>query len=295
MPVELALHVPHAGRLPQAGSPLPAPGDGIPGGAYGRLYFGTEVCTHLLPSPAGLDRALALAGARGLAFTLLTPYATDRAVLRLRALLRRLSRSHPGAEVVVNDWGVLRVVRELGAPLVPVVGRLLVRTMRDPRIPALEPADLMGEPVPPSWRASSMGSASFRQLLSGLGIRRAEVDHPPHGLEVHPRSERGEMGLTVHAPYGVIASGRLCAVHAVGRPGASPWAPPSECSAPCRLATLELTPPWSAERPGGGDTAFFQKGNTRFYRLGEGGLAAARAWAEASGVDRWVYAPWVPM
>src|SRR5437867_3594050 len=63
------------------------------------------------------------------------PYVTDRGLARPRPLLEAAaSERGEGTEVVVNDWGVLRLVRREFPGLRPVLGRLMNKMMRDPRV-----------------------------------------------------------------------------------------------------------------------------------------------------------------
>jgi len=281
-----------------------------------------EFCQHLLPSPDDVDAAAAVARTRGLGLTLLTPYATDEAVDVIGPLLDRLEAA-PDPEVVVNDWGVLHLVG--GRPrLRAVIGRGLNRAMRDPRLPDVGPEHLGGDAAPSSWRTASHDSGPFRRLLERLGVERVETDVPLQGLsEPSPGGPR----LSVHLPWGMVASGRICMVNAWGKPASQRFVPPRHCDAPCRRFTVELRAPWQRRDATSEalpmvdagqilpldhllnrrrnrypdpeqDPAprFWAKGNTHFYRLDGEALASALAWADdAETVDRLVVAPDLPM
>ena len=88
-------------------------------------------------------------------------------------LLAAETAPEAATEVVVNDWGVLGLVRAHPS-LTPVLGRLLTRMLRDPRLP---PDRLEAEA--PSTRAlqqSSVTSPPFQGLLRSFGVRRVELD-----------------------------------------------------------------------------------------------------------------------
>jgi len=98
-----------------------------------RLYFGNEFCNHLIPSSRTLSEVLARSRELGLLFSLVTPTVTDSGI----DALGRLFRSLPdGSEVIVSDWGVLRLARTEFPSLLPVAGRLLCKIMKDPRLPS---------------------------------------------------------------------------------------------------------------------------------------------------------------
>ena len=294
--------------------------------AYTRLYFGSEFCQHLLPSVEEVQHASGLATGQGWGLTLLTSYSTDSFVERTIELVGAALKTNPvGLEVVVNDWGLLRRLGvEFGTNVTRVIGRGLNRMMRDPRVPDVGPEHLGGDALPQTWQQSSMHSRGFIALVEGLGVSRVESDVPLTGLADLPPSS---LRTTLHAPWGMVASGRVCLVNAWGKPGALRFVPPMHCDAPCRRFSIELRAPWSRRATGAErlpvvaegtfipltrllnrrrnvlpepsvDPAprFFQKGNTHFYRLDTQQLTALYARAQSSvHIDRLVVAPDLPM
>src|SRR5882724_3820167 len=98
---------------------------------FTRCAFGTEFCENLLPEPAALAVTRKRARACGVLLTFLTPYVSDRGIAQLKPLLALLDG---GDEVAFNDWGVLNLLRRDYPRLVPVQGRLLNKSLRDPRV-----------------------------------------------------------------------------------------------------------------------------------------------------------------
>ncbi len=62
----------------------------------------------------------------------MTPFVTNRGLEQLEELLPVLAQTLPDAEVVVNDWGVLQLLRSEYPELKPVLGRLLNKSKRGP-------------------------------------------------------------------------------------------------------------------------------------------------------------------
>ena len=260
---------------------------------FERLCFGVEFCQHLLPSPDDVAAAVAVCRDRGLGFTLVTPYVTDEGLERVMRLVEA-GGDAPDLEVLVSDWGVLHELQRRGLPGRPVLGRLLNRMMRDPRIPEVGSEHLGGDAPPVSWRQASVGSSAFRSLLTDLGVQRVASDVPLQGLLPLPE---GGPRVTAWLPFGMAVSGRICLVHALGRPAAGRFVPPRSCDAPCRRYEAELQPPWTLPRAdSGGEARFLLKGNTHFYRLAGEDLDRALEWAHTSPpVDRIVACPDLPM
>ena len=101
-------------------------------------------------------------------------------------------------------------------------------------------------------------------------------------------------------PFGMAASGRICLVHALGRPAAGRFVPTRRCDAPCRRYEAELRPPWAQRLAVAGEPAararFLLKGNTHFYELEGEPLRAELEWAHTSApVDRIVACPDLPI
>jgi hypothetical protein len=176
-------------------------------GEYSRVYFGAEFCQWRMPGPAGLRKALDIAKEKGLRFTLMTPWVTDAGIKRLKALLAVLSKAEaPGSEVVVNDYGVLTVVKENFPSLTPVLGRLLVKQKCCPRIPG------MFEDIPEAGRDIYLHTAvedpEAARFLRKWGVKRVELDNPMQGM----RAELKGAGMkgSIYVPYAYVTTTRHC-------------------------------------------------------------------------------------
>jgi len=295
---------------------------------YSRLYFGVEFCEHLLPTAEDVEAACAFCARNNWGLTLLTPYVTDWGLEKIEPLFQALEDHGPDdTEVVVNDWGVLRKVKSRGgASLRAVLGRGLNRMVRDPRVPDVGPEHLGGDEPPAAWRSASHDSQGFRTMLRQAGVDRVEADLPMQGLQDLGPGEQG-LRLSLHLPYGMVASGRICMMSGLGQAASVRFTPPRACTAPCRDYTVELRAPWTRREAGAGslplvpedsflpldhvlnrrrntfppansDPAprFLQKGNTHFYRLNEERIEEALGWIDRNPkVDRIVFAPDLPM
>jgi hypothetical protein len=184
---------------------------------FGRLYAGAEFCRHLIPNAAGWAAVLALADRRGVPVTLRTPPVTDDDLPRLEALLTAL-RDREGAEVVVNDWGTLRLVAARFPTLKPLLGRCLRRFKKDPRIDGLP-------------RPGAM-APELLELLAEHGVDLVEVDWLPDAASPLP--------MALHLPFAFVASGSLCALSGLSRPIAEKFRPDQPCAAPCRSLSVRL-------------------------------------------------------
>ncbi len=213
-----------------------------------RLYFGSEFCERLQPSPRQLERAIAAVRRQGLELTLATTILSDRTLGKLRVLLSLLEPTH---EVVANDWGTLRLMASEFPQLVPIAGRLLCKMLKDPRLPS------------PQWSAlqpTGIHSSGFRAVLEHLHVKRIEMDVAPFATAAGFQSPA--FAISAHVPFGFSAKGRRCWFGSLHEPAAAQFNVVPACRRECLQYRAELSRP-DSRTP---DLATIQRGNTLFYR-----------------------------
>lgn len=259
--------------------------------AWTRLYFGHEFCERRAPALAEVRRAYDAAGDAGLAFTFVTGYVTDAGLDRLRPILAWLATlGDRRVEVVVNDWGVARLVGLAGA-LRPVLGRLMNRMLRDPRVvPGLVNADAP-EGALAAVRQSAAATPVFRRLLARMGVARVEYDNLIQGLDM----DFGALGLSasLYVPYGYVVTGRVCAIGSLALPASDRFHVEADCQRECLRYTVARQA--KASPFDGGHREYLERGTTCCYYQDAAQVASAGRTARATGIDRLVYEPDVPV
>jgi hypothetical protein len=288
MPLEKALYITSLGSLKKA-----SPADG-----YSRVYFGAEFCQWRMPAPATVKKAYSAARDMGLGFTLLTPWVTDAGLKKVRAILKALnapalesphahahkSPPHPpltkgdwGAlEVVVNDLGVLYLLKEeFSEVFTPVLGRLLVKQKRCPRVPGIiEGLPEAGREV---YMRAGVEDPVAAKFLKGFGVKRVELDSPLHGLAADLKAAR--LKGSIYTPYACVTTTRHCPASFDGKV----WQAFTGCRLKgCLKNVIALHNP-AHEEP------ILMRGNTQFVRSGPMPRALSRM-----GIDRVVYMDDVP-
>ncbi|MCW5580531.1 MAG: hypothetical protein KIS72_04245 [Luteimonas sp.] len=239
------------------------------------FHFGSEFCEHLLPSARTLRLALRRATAAALQFVLLTPVASPEVLRRLEALLPLLPE---GTEVVVNDWGVGRLIAERFPACRITAGRILCRMVKDPRLAG------------PEWAQQcdhGLDSAPLMAVLRRIGVERLEIDLPLFA----ELDSLGRLPLpkAVHFPFFYIAKGRMCRPGSMSLARTERFAVGRRCRKECR--NLAAT----ASRPGRQDASTtLHVGNTLFCRHEEGAFGVLRKAWDARLVDR-VVVPGEPL
>jgi hypothetical protein len=171
---------------------------------YDRLYYGNEFCERLIPTADELRAALKFAGERGVPLTLVTPYVTEHGMARQRELFDIMSGDARADEVVFNEWGVLRVLHNDYSGLTPVMGRLLNRMKRGPRLMTVI------DKLPPTtvryFRDNHLNNPALNDFLKEHGVGRVELDNLLQGFDFELEKLRG----TIYTPYVYVSTTRLC-------------------------------------------------------------------------------------
>lgn len=210
----------------------------LPRGPLAALYFGSEFCEDRIPGPGTGEEFCRTARDTGLEATLLTPPVTDGGLARLGALLRSLEGHGFRPAVVFNDWGVLRLLGADHPGLPRRAGRLLNRSLRDPRA---GPAAFTDEEQARGGR--------LRSFLASRGVAALETDPDLEGTHLGSGAEGLQRAL--HLPFFFVASGRNCLLKAgvetvepagTGGNGGSGVGSRlgAPCSLPCRSGPLAV-------------------------------------------------------
>lgn len=217
-----------------------------------RTSYGAEFCEHLLPLPEAL-RQVREACTRP--FTFLTPYVGDVGLSKLRLLLPLLCA---GDEVIFSDWGVLNVLHREFPDLVPVQGRLLNKSLRDPRVMGLY-AEAGPGPTLTVLQGSNLDNRAYTAMLERFGVKRAEIDGLPQGNDLSTTT----MELSACLPYGFISTARVCQAAGLGYRKAQKFQPAAPCRQECQTFLLEhayTNSPFENR-----DQKFWLRGNSYFY------------------------------
>jgi hypothetical protein len=256
-----------------------------------RAYVGNEFCQCLIPARASFSKVCRELRERGLAITFLTPPVTDAGLDKLRSLFAWLAAQASGAEVVFNDWGTLQVLHEEFDALRPVRGRLLNKTMRDPRVTPLYNAPDAPEGIRASMQPGGLEMPSLQHLLRRYGVETVELDILLQDSTSDLR--RLPFQVAFYFPYGFVTTGRQCMTGALHLEESERFRPMQRCQHECQLYLTEHRFVGTTLPTDG--TAFYQRGNTFFYCPDTEVLERFLLGAEARGVGRVIYQPDLPM
>ena len=220
---------------------------------FNRLYFGMEFCERLLPSLSQLKKALDFVQKNNAGFTLLTPYVTNSGLQKVEKLITTLLTSKPDSEIVFNDWGVFHLIKEYHSPLKPVLGRLLNKMKRGPRIVNIK------EKIPAAsneyFMTPNLSIPEISDFLITHNIQRVEFDNLLQGLNLN--GINNNLHLSLYLPFAYVTTTRFCLMASINHPeelkiGVLP------CKKECQQYAFSLFNPVMT-------TPLIRKGNTIFF------------------------------
>ncbi len=220
-----------------------------------RLYFGTEFCERLTPSPGDLQQVTEFVRERRIGFSLVTPYVTGAGLKGWQKSIEMVARELPGSEVIFNDWGLYRLTRKLSASLEPVLGRLLTKIKRGPRL--MNVIDRLPPDAKSYFQSTNLTVPGYRAFLKERGITRAELDYPLQDLELG--NIGSEMHLSLYIPFAYVTTTRFCLTASCDVPEMKGMIGIFPCKKECQKYTFTLDNPVMT-------TTLIRKGNTIFYK-----------------------------
>ena len=218
---------------------------------FTRIYFGQEFCERLLPSKDELEKLCVFSKKEGVPLTLVTPYVTDKGLLKLEKLIDLFAEKMPGSEVVFNDWGVFQFIEENHLDVRLVLGRLLNKQKRGPRITNI--IDQVPKETREYYTGASLDVSATAEFLKKKGILRVEFDNLLQGLNMTGLDP--EIKRSLYLPYLFISTTRFCLTANCDKEDQGVGVMP--CRMECKKYTFNLNNPVMK-------TPLIRKGNTVF-------------------------------
>ena len=245
---------------------------------YTRLYFGNEFCQRLIPTKEDLSKVINFVKKKKIKLSFVTPYVTDEGIERLEPLLGLLNEKLYESEVIINDYGTLEMMQEKKLKLKPVLGRLLTKQKRGPRI--INIMNKLPKPAIEHFRKSNAEVPIFQKFLIKNGFERVELDNLLQGVD--DNFSESKIKASLYYPYAYVTTTRFCLTSICDKKDAVPGIYPckKECQkyGPFKLTNKNMPVP------------LLLKGNTQFFenkKLPRG--------LEERGINRLVYQPELPI
>lgn len=175
-----------------------------------RLYLGSASCPQLFPEPDRLAALFDAADREDLPVTLVTAQLRPGGGAAVDALMDMLERRDRPTELVVNDWGMLERLQSHRNIVQPVLGPLLNKLRRDPRMPWKAGFAAHGELL----EQGSLSDPALRAFLQNLGVERLEYEACGHSIQV-PEGRH-----SLHLPFCHTNVSAWCPLKAICERGA---------------------------------------------------------------------------
>ena len=221
---------------------------------FARIYFGAEFCERLIPSRDDVSQIAAFVQRRALGLTLMTPYVTDAGLDRLVSLLDAVRAMGMQVEVVFNDWGVLDVLRQEYPEFVPVMGRLLNKTKRGPRI--MNIIDKLPGACRNYFESCVLSADAACSFLKKRSVYRVECDNQLQGIRLEDTDPA--IMKSLYIPYVFVSTTRFCLAADCDNPERMDFVGVQACARQCREYIFQLDNPVMR-------VPLLRKGNAMFY------------------------------
>jgi len=241
-----------------------------------------------------LKEAIRITREAGLDFSYVTPPSTDSGIEALKSrfsLLREESDPSKAIEVIVNDWGVLRVLRRQFPEFKPVFGRMMNRMIRDPRVAPYYVSSTAPQEGLTVVQQSSLTNPLYQKSLREWGVDRHEFDNLFQGIKVEV--EEKDVFFSLYVPYGYVATGRVCMPGSFNLPKEDKFTEYMGCRRECQDFTHKLS---NSQSPfSNRSLELIQRGNTIFYANSLVMLESVFNGDISGSLDRIVYQPGIPI
>lgn len=172
----------------------------------GRLYIGNQFCPHLFPADEMLFTLLQKAQRELLQVTVVFTCQKESMLKSTEQLLQKLDQwcDEHGREleVIVNDWGMAGLVGLMTSHLIPVLGILLNKYKKDPRI-GFKQGDQM------LLKENPLGLENYRKYLQDeFAIHRYEWECRGHEQE-YPQGRN-----SLYFPFYQTNTSQYCSLYA---------------------------------------------------------------------------------
>lgn len=270
---------------------------------YNRIYYGNEFCERLIPSLRDLKEILNYVQGKKIDFSFVTPYVTDTGLEKLKLLFELLKALGIGCEIIINDWGVLNLINRKYLDFQPVLGRLLTKQKRGPRLIRLltrqvRPRFVVNLENPSQrhiviqralplgldyyYKGSNAASVPVvHKFLISQRIKRIELDNLAQGMQLE--LAKSKISASVYTPYVYITTTFFCPTAGCDQKKKSMLKIKS-CKRQCQKYIFKLKHTTMPK-------VIYLKGNTQFYK--NAGLP--RGELKNQEVDRIVYQPEIPI
>ncbi len=178
-----------------------------------RIYIGNEFCHNLFPKEDVLIKMLEKSIVDNVEVTVCFTYLRENYIDKNREIIENIYnfciKNEKQIEIVINDWGMLSLIKNKEDYLKPVLGVLLNKRKKDPRYNYKkgynENKNIIGR--------NSLNAISFREFLKENNIYRYEYEGCGYKMDI------AEGNHSLQIPFYVTNLSQYCPLNAVCKTG----------------------------------------------------------------------------
>lgn len=220
-----------------------------------RIYYGSEFCDELIPSISDVKKILKTVTIHNLQFSLVTPCVSNSGIKRLEKILLFLNEFH-NIEIICNDFGVLQLIRDKYTNLIPVLGRLIDKTSREPRIKQNERKLFFNQNGIKFISSPNVYTKEYQNILKDYNVNRVEFDCVPQGIHLQKKNT----STSIYFPFYYITTGSICPFRLISADKNDIYNINHTCKKYCQLYNVKLKK---------SDLVLLQKGNTIYKDISD--------------------------
>lgn len=256
-----------------------------------RIYFGNEFCERLLWTSGHVIKMAGLCAEENMKLSLVTPYCSDHALDHISTVLRECADLEIIDEIIVNDWGMLYRLKEQFPKYRRVLGRVLDKMKRDPRLSRKDFHSHFSADGLRMLQSPTASSAEFRAFMTEQGVEHFEIDNVSQGLYLEDVTDKH---ISVYLPYGFVTNSKICQFAGIHNEPSEKFQVGTPCRKECQ-SLMQFMHKHLSAFPSDNDDMLDQvrvirKGNTVFFINKD----ISQCMKDAH-IDRIIYEPVVPM
>lgn len=174
-----------------------------------RLYIGNEFCHNLFPSLDNLIKMLEKAKEESLNVTLCFTYIRECYIQKTKDIIEKVYNwckiNNFKIEIVVNDWGMLKLLKDKENYFTLCLGNLLNKRKKDPRYIYKNGYEKNKELL----SLNSLNNKKFREFLKDNNIERYEYESCNYKIAM-PEGKH-----SLHFPFYMTNSSQYCPLYAM--------------------------------------------------------------------------------
>ena len=174
-----------------------------------RIYIGNEFCHNLFPKVELLIEMVKKAKEENLEITICFTYIRECYIEKTKCIIEKLYtwciENNKNIEIVINDWGMIKLVEDKNDYFTLNLGVLLNKRKKDPRYIYKKGYEENKELI----AKNNLNSYIFNRFLNENNIKRYEYENCGYDIEI------AEGNHSLHIPFYVTNTSQYCTLYAM--------------------------------------------------------------------------------